>query len=373
MSSVTSLPSDEATPRAVGVAAIEHELQSLLRQPIGPEGQEMITWACMSNLVIFCATEEEHHRVMAEIGVIVQQHPSRVLVLVGDASDESGGVEAYVSASCHLLGGGRKCCSEHVTLAAGGSALRRLPSMVRSLLIGDLPTDLWWAHNQPPPEGGDLFRDLSDMADQVIYESISWPNPAGGVVTVANWAASPDIEQSVGDLDWRRLKPWRRILRQTLDPTILPGALESISEITVDHGPHLLPQVWLLVGWLANCLHWQPSGGKVVPGETLTWRFKSPSGPISITARRRADLPSEIHRIALKWREGSGPRSVEFAVVGANRLSIAFPDSDVPPRFHTSPFLARALLVAKQLPDRERDESYKQTLQVSRKMAETLV
>jgi glucose-6-phosphate dehydrogenase assembly protein OpcA len=247
-----------------------------------------------------------------------------------------------------------------------------LPYLVRSLLIGDLPTDLWWTHNEPPPAGGELFNELASMSNQVIYESVSWPNPAKSVVTMANWAARPDAAQTISDLGWRRLKPWRRILGQSLDPTVTPEALESITEVVVEHGPHMLQQVWLLVGWLACRLDWKPLGGRVVPGETLTWRFQSPRGPVSITARRKGDLSPEIHRLTLSWKTAGKTRTADFAIAGPDRLAVTMKDADVPPRFLFLPYQSRASLVAKQLPDRGRDELFDHTLQLSRLMAEAL-
>jgi len=363
---------DDAPPKAVSVADIERELNELLRQPIGPDGQEMINWACMSNLIIYCATEEQFNRVTAEIGLIVRHHPARVLVLVGDATKAGDQLEAYVSAACHILGGGRKSCSEYVTLSAGGPATRRLPNMVRSLLIGDLPTDLWWSHNEPPPAGGDLFNELAGMSNQIIYESVSWPSPVKSVVTMAQWAANPDSSLTISDLGWRRLKPWRRILGQSLDPGVTPEALESITEVIFDHGPHTLQQVWLLVGWLACRLNWKPLGGKVVPGEALTWRFQSPRGTVSITAKRHSELSPEIHRMALNWKSAGKTHTADFAVAGPNRLAVTMKDPDMPPRYLLSPYQSRAELIAKQLPDRGRDELFDQTLQLSRQMAESM-
>ena len=39
------------------------------------------------------------------------------------------------------------------------------------------------------------------------------------------------------DLNWRRLKYWRRLLLQALEPASAPGAAETVSEVLVEHGP----------------------------------------------------------------------------------------------------------------------------------------
>ena len=61
--------------------------------------------------------------------------------------------------------------------APGGPGLDRLPFAVRSLSIGDLPTNLWWASPQPPPLAGNLLYDLGEHAQQIMYDSLGWPDP----------------------------------------------------------------------------------------------------------------------------------------------------------------------------------------------------
>ena len=80
------------------------------------------------------------------------------------------------------------------------------------------------------------------------------------------------------NLAWRRLKPWRRILSQSLAPTVLPGALQRIDAIELHHGPHALPLAWLLLGWLASRLDWRPKKGVAKSGNQLIWQFESPAG-----------------------------------------------------------------------------------------------
>ncbi|MBL8795715.1 MAG: glucose-6-phosphate dehydrogenase assembly protein OpcA, partial [Planctomycetia bacterium] len=245
-------PTKYSLPHPVDVAAIERELVELWRDPDrDPTTQQSITRACMSNLLIYAPTVEAAQDIPDEIGIIVRHHPARVLLLVGESNTGGAAVQANVSAYCSLLGGDRQVCSEYITITAAGHATERLPSVARSLLIGDLPTSLWWAVPQPPPQGGALFQELARMSGQIIYESQGWLDPVRGVIAAADWAASEETSQVLADLEWRRLKTWRRLISQTLDPTVLPGALESITEVRFEHGPHALAKTWMLVGWLA--------------------------------------------------------------------------------------------------------------------------
>ena len=65
-----------------------------------------------------------------------------------------------------------------MTISAPPAQVDRLPFAVRALVIGDLPTNLWWASNQPPPLAGSLLYELAENAQQIIYDSLGWPDPA---------------------------------------------------------------------------------------------------------------------------------------------------------------------------------------------------
>ncbi len=102
------------------------------------------------------------------------------------------------------------------------------------------------------------MTDLADHAQQLIYDSRGWTEPNRGVAAASTWL--DDFERGAehgkwriaSDVNWRRLKTWRRLLTQGLDPATAPGILETIAEITIEHGPHAVTQAWQIAGWLAR-------------------------------------------------------------------------------------------------------------------------
>src|SRR5262249_43820678 len=154
--------------------------------------------------------------------------------------------------------------SEQVTLRSDGAAVDNLHFAARALVIGDLPINLWWAAPQAPALAGTLLYHLAENAQQIMYDSIGWPEPARGGAATGAWLEGVERVQPGGrwrvasDLNWRRLKFWRRLLGQALDPATARGAEESVSELHVEHGPHDVVQAYELVGWLAQRLGWQP-------------------------------------------------------------------------------------------------------------------
>src|SRR5919205_219049 len=117
--SLTSTTFVSHAPQPVDLAAIEQELAHFGYDPEAPEGGTPVMRACMANLVIFCRNTREEQEITQEIPVIVAQHPSRVLLLVADATSQSAGLETFVGAHCRLIEEGQQICSEQVTVRAG--------------------------------------------------------------------------------------------------------------------------------------------------------------------------------------------------------------------------------------------------------------
>ncbi len=263
-----------------------------------------VTRASMSNVMIFCDGEEQAHDAAERIPRLVLHHPARVLVLALVEGQASNGVQAWVTAHCRRTSDGTQLCAEHIELRFRAASAERAASVVRSLLISDLPCALWWLSARPPALTDGVFDVFAPMAEQVIYDSTGWADPPRGVRAMSQW--SKNHRAVIFNLAWRRLKPWRRILSQTLAPTVIPGALQRIDNIELRHGPHALPLAWLLLGWLASRLGWQPKKGVARSGNRLDWQFESPAGELRITAHRNDQGPAHIEEMRIGWQSGAG-------------------------------------------------------------------
>ena len=126
-------------------------------------------------------------------------------------------------------GRNQRSFSEQITLHASAGGIGKLPFAVRALLIGDLPINLWWATHQPPPLAGPLLYDLAENAQQIIYDSLGWVDPPRAVAATYSWLHEFELGLRGGrwrvasDLNWRRLKFWRRIINR-LSKTPRPPA-----------------------------------------------------------------------------------------------------------------------------------------------------
>lgn len=370
----------EAQPLAeesVPLGNVEKELARMLNCLKEP-GEGPVQRAHMSNLVIFCHQEQQANSIAAQVPEIVAAHPARVLLLIGEGPADSGRVTAAVKAWC-LRRGSQKTCCEQITLRAPSQAVDRLGYAVRGLLIGDLPTNLWWAAQQPPPFAGALIYDLTEPAQQLIYDSIGWLEPARGVDATASWLERFERVRGQGawrvasDLNWRRMKYWRRLMGQALDPAAAPGVLESITAVEVEHGPHAVIQAWELVSWLASRLHWQVQAGRVEPGVEIVWQVRAPHGPLRIRIRRLSEGPSEVRRARIACNLNGQPGALNFLAEDDRRLSVVPEGSDAAPRTVTVQPQPLAGLVSRQLSDREHDPVFRESMAVAQVLAHSVL
>ncbi len=365
-------------PTLVPLRDVERELSRRQRAVRGP-GENPVVRACMSNLIVFCDKVELAEAMADQVPAIMAAHPARVLLLVAEPGPGDESVKAGVNVRGHLVDPGRWVISEQVTLHAKGRGVEGLPSAVRALVIGDLPINLWWAVPQPPPAAGVLLHELAETAQQVIYDSIGWPEPARGVVMTGAWLEQLDTQRSAdrwrvaSDLNWRRLKYWRRIVSQALAPATAPGALESITEVRLEHGPHAVVQAWELVSWLASRLGWRVQTGKVEPNVEIAWQVKAAHGPVTVRIRRLSEGPSELSRVRVACTLDGEPSAITFTAEEGHHLAAVPEGTGVAARTVTVQQMALAELIARQLSDRERDPIFHESMAVARILAQSVL
>jgi glucose-6-phosphate dehydrogenase assembly protein OpcA len=358
-------------PRPTHLSTLERELMRPWRHPGVPASEVPATRALLANLVVVC-DDEQHAAVSRDVAEIVAKHPSRVIVLVVEPNRETSDIPASVTTHGRLATGSPQVCGDVVTLHVGPATVRQLPSLVWSLLLGELPTALWWGTPQAASLACDAFDELAGSADQVILDSAGAADPLSEMLITARWivADKPDV---VSDLAWRRPKLWRRIVAQALDPEVAPGALESIENVQIAHGPSSLTGAWLLTGWLAFRLGWRPRGGRALAGGDVAWTFESPQGTPRVQIRRVPEPDEDIDQIRIATKVSGRPVTFNFARQRAGHVSVVADGLNDRVSSLSLPVASRGELVARQLPDLSRDGLFESSIILARSMAEAVV
>ena len=123
-----------------------------------------------------------------------------------------------------------------------------LPSIVRRLIRGDIPTSIWWADDLM----SGLPEPLVTIGRQLVFDSRRWTNVkrgAGGLI-----AALDNPRLDLADLNWPRLAPVRRAFIHAGDE-LRPEELGH-ANVRIAYRPGEEALAWLLAGWLSTRVWW---------------------------------------------------------------------------------------------------------------------
>jgi glucose-6-phosphate dehydrogenase assembly protein OpcA len=364
--------------KEVALKDVERELSREITLLHGPS-EEPIQRARLANLVIFCTSQAQTDTINAQLGDIMRFHPARVILLMADPQGKDEAIKASITIRPIRVSRSDTTFGEQITLVGGGHLVDRLPFAVRSLLIGDLPTNLWWAAPEPPALVGALLFDLAECAEQIMYDSLGWRDPTRGVAATAHWLAQVENVRAgkqwrvVSDLNWRRLKYWRRMLVQSLAPASAPGVADSATEILVEHGPHAVVQAWELASWATLRLGWKVHAGRVQAGAEMSWRFTRPNGDARVRLRRLEAGPAEVRHVRIACRLGDVNGAINLNVESEVRLAVTLEGVDAAARTITVPPHTPSELIGRQLSDRENSPAFRDSMAVAQTMAQSLL
>jgi glucose-6-phosphate dehydrogenase assembly protein OpcA len=302
----------------VDTTAIERELASLWRRACrGVHATRAVLW----NLVVRADGDDVYSRAKRLIDAISPACPARVLVLRADAPGEGPELEARIEANFHRPDdGGRLLGSEEVTLSARGRGEEHFPSLVRSLLLPDLPSALYWAG--APPRDARAVRALAEGADRLIVDTGDLASELD-LVSISQLCelATGGGRCELIDLGWLRLGPVRLLLASLFDPPVGAAPLLAARRVRLDCARHGAATAVLLLGWLACRLGWgRPQRQPADRGRS--WLVPRPGGQVELEiAVRDVDAGRDgIYQLAITSESGE-QFSIADAGPGAQRLN----------------------------------------------------
>lgn len=216
--------------KKVDVVSIERQLAELWRVE-KQDGEQAVTRAALWNVVAHTWTASENVRATEVLGRASAKVPQRTIVVQADPRGNAG-IASWISANCHLIGGGRQVCSEEVVIVAAGERVQHIPPLVSALLLPDMPVAVWWLGDLPD-EHHHYVETLLDPADRLIVDSSHF-----------NRAADLDLVSRIGeqtttapaDLNWARLDEWRAATAALFDPQAMRDRLRAIRRVKVMSG-----------------------------------------------------------------------------------------------------------------------------------------
>ena len=276
-------------PRAADVADLEAELSALWRAAAeDPAAKNAVTRACTLTLLIYVESDEAADEVNNLVAEVTRQNPCRAIIMMLEPEASPSGLEAWVSAHCHLPEAGEKqVCSEQITIRARGEAGQGLASVVLPLTVSGLPIFLWWRAGDfsPPP----YFDPILRLTQHVIVDTARFSPSGTHLQDLAAWLHKFAGRIQLTDLNWSRITPWRELIAQCFDSPDRRPYLDRLSEVRIEYeqdSARLVTQraqALLLTGWLASRLGWEfLMSERREETQPRTFYFKSAGGMVKV-------------------------------------------------------------------------------------------
>src|SRR2546423_10552150 len=226
MSGLEALEADVA----VDPGAIEKNLADLWRTS-KEVADDALTRAALWNVVAHTCTTQLHTQASETLGLASATVPQRSIIIRADGSAKPQ-IQSWISANCHLVGGGKQVCSEEISIVAGGDRIHRVPPLVNALLIPDMPVAVWWLGDLPN-EHEEYVEMLLEPADRLIVDSSYFDSPRA--LDLVNRVAA-QTTTIPADLNWVRLEEWRAATASVFDPPHMRGRLTTLRRVRVVAG-----------------------------------------------------------------------------------------------------------------------------------------
>lgn len=257
-------------------ASIEKMLAELWRVE-KRDGDTAVTRAALWNVVAHTSHARDHGQASETLARAAAAVPQRTIVIRADPEGEPE-ISTWLSANCHLVGGGKQVCSEEIAIVAGGNHVHRVPPLVHALLMPDMPVAVWWVGDLPS-EHAEYVDSILEPADRLIVDSAQF-DEAGDLDLLARVAKKTTTLPA--DLNWVRLEEWRTATATLFDPPELRRRVREIRSVRIvsrcGDDAHFggMAGAVLYAGWLSAQLgHGVDGSGKVEgPLGAIDYRFE---------------------------------------------------------------------------------------------------
>ena len=270
----------------------------------------VVSHACLSNFIIYSEDAGDEELIDETIPEYVVKHPCRVILILARPRASESRLELSVHTHTYRAAGGRGVTCDQIILRASGSGVKETASAVQSLLVPDLPINLWWRGiflNQMP-----LVDQMLMFADRFIYDGTNWTNLHYTVRQVADCIDRYQSKVGFTNFNWARLRPWRDCTADFFDLGLFPDDVWKINRVRIEFMSKpgseegFQYRSLLYLAWLAVQLDWMPVRG--MPGVDLA----------QIEFTNKAGAPVDAELVLIPSNNGTG-QSIQKVVLGIHR------------------------------------------------------
>lgn len=361
-------------PKEVDVVAIERELSLLWKDGTGSAGggaSAPEVRACSLNFIVVTEDRSEAEAIADLVGEVTVEHPSRIFLVSAKRSSATTSMEAWISARCSLpVPGGKQVCCEQITLVGRGTDTQKIPSIITSLLVPDVPVVLLW--KAIVDKSDTILQALVHICDRALIDSSEDLAPQAALGAWETFMRQERDHATFGDLAWTHLIELRSLIAQTFQPLKIRQHLATIEAVTVTYSSTHQPwhsglsQALLLTGWLALKLEWiliHPLRQSGAGEYSAKLRLGDQAITVYLVPTASApDFPGCIESVSIHSIGGLDVMLQTFADRGEIRVSTRIGDESQE-RVALVRDQTEAQLTSRELEMLERDTLYEQSLE----------
>lgn len=241
-----------------------------------------LTRSLTQNLILV-TTPEQVHLSEEVIEDLLERHPCRAIVVILHSTPCP--LKAELSGLIRDQRKTRTLVLEKLILETDWDHFRKLPNLIRPLLVSDIATSLFWATKLPNDPR--TLSSIASLADHTIVDSTLFGK--------GDWQRLEQIhDHSPLDLAWLRVSPWRRTLAEAFEHFEWDPKKHE-TQITLEHGAgfgsHSASRC--LAGWLTKRLktnvQLQQRQGNGPGGEP--WLLDLKHGPVHVRIQHLKSEP----------------------------------------------------------------------------------
>jgi glucose-6-phosphate dehydrogenase assembly protein OpcA len=294
----------------VDFSLIERHLAELWQ---GGDAEHAVTKAALWNVVAHSTSEDAKNGARDILSSVSNSVPQRT-ILVEAAHEGADDLRAWISANCHLIGGGQKICSEEITIVAAGGRVHQVPPIVNALLIPDMPVATWWVGDLPSGQNAYLEA-LLDPADRLIVDSSAFDSP-DDLSFVHHLAGNTATRPA--DLNWSRVEDWRVAAASMFDVEELRTRMGDITSVLIEYGSSRgfygeEIEARFFATWLLQRLGYHMAGDGIFAsahGQKVELKF----GQVKVSSD-----PGHILHVVISFRDGASIDMIRESQAGALR------------------------------------------------------
>lgn len=337
----------------VQLSSIEKSLADLWRVE-GEGDEDAVVRAALWSVVAHTDNEEAKTFASATLSEASVHVPQRSIIVRATPHEEPH-IESWISANCHLVGGGKQVCSEEISIVAGGSRIHHVPSLVQALLLPDLPVAAWWLGDLPN-EQEEYVISLLDPVDRIVIDSLYFDSLEDIRLLVR---LGTESHSTPADLNWARLEVWRKAAASLFDPPHMRARIRSVrslrlvSAVSDETRFGETASALLFVSWISSQLGWK------VDREGIVY---SSEGKIDVRIERthQQDDAGRIVFLSIGFEDGSAATIEKRRDIGVLRADVeGITESSTITRIMP---VQPSDLVVRQLARRDNDAVFTRTL-----------